>query len=55
MELVINGEIGCTFTKENKEKWKAHVERFVPEIIANLALKYQPQGKLSIGRSMKRW
>jgi hypothetical protein len=43
------------FVTQYQKNWKEHVHRMTPGRIPKMILKYQPKGKRSLSRSLKRW
>jgi hypothetical protein len=38
-----------------RENWKEHVDRMSCDRIPKMILKYQPKGKINLGRPLKIW
>jgi hypothetical protein len=43
------------FIYQYRKNWKGHVDRMISDRISKMVLKYQPKGKRSLGRPLKRW
>jgi hypothetical protein len=43
------------FVYQYRKNWKGHVDRMISDRISKMVLKYQPKGKRSLGRPLKRW
>jgi hypothetical protein len=43
------------FIYQYRKKWKEHVNRMSCDRTPKIILKYQPKGKINLGRPLKRW
>jgi hypothetical protein len=43
------------FMYQYRKHWKEHIERISCDRIPKIILKYQPRGKINLGRPLRRW
>jgi hypothetical protein len=43
------------FIYQYRKNWKEHVDKMSCDRVPKMILKYQPKGKINLGRPLKRW
>jgi hypothetical protein len=43
------------YVYQYRKNWKEHVDRMSSDRIPKMILKYEPKGKINLGRPLKRW